>query len=132
MNKVLDYAQLLCEVLRTNYQSYAIEQHRDAIYKADVGDVGSVNYHRQQIDKLCEGEDVADFYIDTLRKYYKIVMSHHNQRSVHCFIDKETGSVLKSASWKSPAKGERFNLLDDKSREECYRRADWASSYLYK
>ena len=127
MNKVLDYAQLLCEVLRTNYQSYAIESHRKFL-----DDPETKEYHRQKIDKLCEGEDVADFYIDTLRKYYKIVMSHHNQRSVHCFIDKETGSVLKSASWKSPAKGERFNLLDDKSREECYRRADWASSYLYK
>ncbi len=127
MNKVLDYAQVLCEVLRTNYQSYAIDGHRKFL-----DDPETKEYHRQQIDKLCEGEDVADFYIDTLRKYYKIVMSHRNQKSVHCFIDKETGSVLKSASWKSPAKGERFNLLDDKSREECYRRADWASSYLYK
>jgi hypothetical protein len=127
MNKVLDYAQVLCEVLRTNYQSYAIDGHRKFL-----DDPETKEYHRQQIDKLCEGEDVADFYIDTLRKYYKVVMSHRNQKSVHCFIDKETGSVLKSASWKSPAKGERFNLLDDKSREECYRRADWASSYLYK
>lgn len=127
MNKVLDYAQLLCEVLRTNYQSYAIESHRKGIEKGD-----NVEYHRQKIDKLCEGEDVADFYIDTLRKYYKIVMSHHNQRSVHCFIDKETGDVFKSSSWSAPAKGVRFSLLDDKSREECYRRADWASSYLYK
>jgi hypothetical protein len=127
MNKVLDYAQLLCEVLRTNYQSYAIEGHRKFL-----DDPETKEYHRQQIDKLCEGEDVADFYIDTLRKYYKIVMSNRNQKSVHCFIDKETGDVFKSASWKSPAKGVRFNLLDDNSREECYRRADWASSYLYK
>ena len=127
MNKVLDYAQVLCEVLRTNYQSYAIEGHRKFL-----DDPETKEYHRQQIDKLCEGEDVADFYIDTLRKYYKIVMSNRNQKSVHCFIDKETGDVFKSASWKSPAKGVRFNLLDDNSREECYRRADWTSSYLYK
>lgn len=132
MNKVLDYAQLLCEVLRTNYQSYAIESHRNAIYAADAGDTWSVNYHKQQIDKLCEGEGVYEFYIDTLRKYYKVVMNDENQSHSHCFIDKETGDVFKSASWKSPAKGVRFNLLDDNSREECYRRADWAGSYLYK
>jgi hypothetical protein len=127
MNKVLDYAQLLCEVLRTNYQSYAIEGHRKFL-----DDPETKEYHRQQIDKLCEGEGVYEFYIDTLRKYYKVVMNDGNQSHSHCFIDKETGDVFKSASWKSPAKGVRFNLLDDNSRVECYKRADWAGGYLYK
>jgi len=51
--------------------------------------------------------------------------------SVSAFVDKETGEVYKPASFKAPAKGVRFNLLDKNSREECYRRADWAGGYLY-
>ena len=43
----------------------------------------------------------------------------------------KTGDVYKSASWKAPAKGIRYNLIDDKSRTEMYQRADWCGSYLY-
>jgi len=39
--------------------------------------------------------------------------------------------VYKPASWKAPAKHERFNLLVIQSREECFERADWAGSFLY-
>jgi len=52
-------------------------------------------------------------------------------RSVHAFVDRMTGEVYKSASWKSPAKGVRYNLLIISSREECMMRADWSGSYLY-
>ena len=125
-DKVLQYTQTLCEVLRTNYQSYRIELHRQYIEKGE-----SVEYHKEQIDKLCEGEDVPEFYINTLRKYHKIIMKDYNQNHVHLFVDKVTGDVYKAASWKAPAKGIRYNLLDDTSREEMYKRADFAGSYLY-
>ncbi len=73
------------------------------------------------------------FYIESGRKYHKIIMeTGGGSRSVTAFVDKKTGSVYKSASWKSPAKGERFNLLVIESREECFKRADWAGGYLYK
>jgi hypothetical protein len=125
-DKVIQYTQTLCEVLRTNYQSYRIDSHRKYIEKGE-----SVEYHKEQIDKLCEGEDVPEFYINTLRKYHKIIMKDYNQNHVHLFVDKETGDVYKAASWKAPAKGIRYNLLDDTSREEMYKRADFAGSYLY-
>lgn len=73
-----------------------------------------------------------DFIIETGRKYFKVVMDARGSRSVHCFIDRKSGSVLKSASWKSPAKGERYNLLLIKDREWLFENADWASGYLYK
>jgi len=44
------------------------------------------------------------------RKYIK-VMQHTSTspgRSVYMFIDKKSGAVYKSASWKTPAKGIRF------------------------
>jgi hypothetical protein len=47
------------------------------------------------------------------------------------FVDMVTGDCFKPASYKSPAKGIRYNLLDDKSREEMLLRADWVGKYLY-
>ena len=76
------------------------------------------------------------FIIESGRKYHKIVMEvpNHNRppsRSVHAFVDMKTGDVYKAASFKAPAKHVRFNLLDIKSREKCFERADWAGEYLY-
>ena len=51
--------------------------------------------------------------------------------SIHAFIDRQSGSVYKPASWKAPAKHVRYNLLDDVSYETCLHNADWAGSYLY-
>ena len=52
--------------------------------------------------------------------------------SVWVFIDKRTGDVYKPASVKAPAKGVRFNLLDDDSFADCCQRADFAGAFLYK
>lgn len=126
-DKVIAKIEEFCQVLRTNYQSYAIENHRKSLEKGE-----NVEYHQEQIDKLSEGEGVYQFTYEKGRKYARIVM-HTPQRSAHAFVDMNTGDVYKSASWKSPAKnGVRYNLLDDKSREEMYRRADFAGGYLYK
>ena len=87
---------------------------------------------------LCEalrhnGPDGYDFYPETGRKYHKLIMvDSGGGRSVHAFVDKKTGSVLKSASWKAPAKGERYNLLIIKEREWLFENADWSGSYLYR
>ena len=76
--------------------------------------------------------DPYKFYIESGRKYHKIVMETESQsRSVHAFVDKKTGEVYKPASCKAPAKIVRYNLLSIESREQCYQRADWAGGYLY-
>ena len=76
--------------------------------------------------------DPYKFYIESGRKYHKIVMETNGQsRSVHAFVDKKTGEVYKPASYKAPAKIVRFNLLNIASREQCFARADWAGGYLY-
>ena len=80
--------------------------------------------------------DPYKFYIESGRKYHKIIMEIPNEnrapsRSVHAFIDKKTGEVYKPASWKAPAKHVRYNLLMIDSREQCFEQADWAGSYLY-
>ncbi len=125
--QVIDLIQQYCDVLRTNYQTFAIEGHRKFL-----DDPETKEYHQQQIDKLCEGEGLYNFYYEKGRKYARIVMQMSNgQRSAHAFVDMNTADVYKAASWKGPAKGIRYNLLDDKSKEEMYKRADFAGSYLY-
>ena len=76
--------------------------------------------------------DPYKFYIETGRKYHKLIMETNSQSaSVHAFVDKKTGEVYKPASYKAPAKIVRYNLLEIASREECFSRADWAGGYLY-
>ncbi len=48
-------------------------------------------------------------------------------QSVHCFIDMNTGEVLKAASWQRPANGARFASVYD-----AIDHADPHGSYLYK
>jgi len=43
-------------------------------------------------------------------KNVRIVRKEEHSRSVHCFIDKETGDVFKAAGWKAPAKHARGNI----------------------
>ena len=71
------------------------------------------------------------FFIESGRKYHKIVMDANGSKSVHAFVDKKTGEVYKPASFKAPAKIVRYNLLSIESREKCFERADWAGGYLY-
>lgn len=125
---VLDYVELLCQVLRTNYQEYAIQLHRSSIAKDE-----NVEYHKKMIDELCEGEGVDEFVYEKGRKYAKIlhITNPGGSKSVHMFVDMVTGDCYKPASYKAPAKGIRYNLLDDSSREEMLRRADWSGGYLY-
>ncbi len=72
------------------------------------------------------------FYVETARKYHKVWMeTGAGSRSIHAFVDKKTGDVFKPASIKAPAKHVRYNVLRMESREEMFRRADWAGGYLY-
>jgi len=130
--QVLDQVETLCRVLRTNYQSYAIKSHVIAIAKNGIVDENYVDWHKEQIDKLTMGEDLDEFEYVKGRKYAKVIhITRGGSRSVHLFVDLNNGDCYKPASWKAPAKHVRYNLLDEQSRTEMFRRADWAGSYLY-
>jgi hypothetical protein len=120
---VLGHTYALCEALRQNYIDYSIRSHQ--LRTSDV------EYHDAQIAKLKQGICNYDFYPETGRKYHKIIMNANGSRSVHAFVDKKTGQMYKSASWKSPAKGVRFDLRIIEQREWLLQHADWAGSYLY-
>ena len=105
---VAKYSVLLCDALYMDMKTRSIRMHEAAR--------DNVEYHAQRIEQIKnEGVD-EEFYLETGRKYYKLIHRSGISRSVHCFIDKTTGDVLKSASWKSPAKGVRYNSRDCSSR----------------
>jgi hypothetical protein len=126
--QVLTYTRSLCEALETDYRLCTVRSHRESINRGI-----NVEYLQEQLNKIANGsyEYRVSYEIEEGRKYYKIIMIQSGSRSVHAFVDKQTGDVYKSASWKSPAKGVRYNLLDAVSREKCYRNANWSGRYLY-
>jgi len=70
-------------------------------------------------------------------KYLKIVYGYKTsvpgeleQQSVHAFVDKKNGDLYKASSWKTPAKGARFNLYSD--IDALTKLADCHGGYLYK
>jgi hypothetical protein len=128
---VTKWTLMLCDALKQNYIEYSIKQHNNSIFHADAGDTHSVNYHKACIEKLKNGKCDYDFIFESGKKYHKVIMVANGSRSVHCFIDKKTGKVYKSASWKSPAKGVRYDLRLIEQREWLLEHADWAGDYLY-
>ena len=123
---VLGHTYALCEALRQNYIDYSIKSHKRSVERGE-----NAHYHIAAIAALRSGICDYDFYPETGRKYHKIIMVANGSRSVHAFIDKKTGEVYKSASWKAPAKGIRYDLRLIKDREYLLENADWAGGYLY-
>ena len=126
-DSVLKNTHLLIAALKDNYREYSIRGHNRNVEKGE-----SVDYHQQRIDELKNGILPIDYVIETGKKYHKVIMiDGGSSRSVHAFVDKNTGELYKSASWKSPAKGVRYDLRLIKDREYLLKNADWSGGYLY-
>ena len=123
---VIKHTWMLCDALRQNFIDYSIRSHKSAIVKGE-----NIDYHIACIQELRNGKCEYDFTFESGKKYHKVIMSANGAKSVHCFIDKKTGEVYKSASWKSPAKGVRYDLRIIEQREWLFENADWAGGYLY-
>ena len=61
-------------------------------------------------------------------RYSRVVRTSGAQRSAHCFIDRTTGDVLKTASWKTPAKHARGNILREDKGLTCM--GPYGAAYL--
>ena len=125
---VLKNTLLLIEALKDNYRETAIRGHQRSAERFDA----TPGYHQQKIDELKSGICPIDYQVETGKKYHKVIfVDGGGSRSVHCFIDKNTGEVYKSATWKSPAKGVRYDLRLIQDREYLLENADWSGGYLY-
>lgn len=129
---VVKWCWMLTDALRQNYIDQAIKGHRRSVHNANPEDFHTIQYHSACIQDLSSGRCPIDYQIESGKKYHKIILvDGGGSRSVHAFVDKKTGEVYKSASWKSPAKGVRYDLRLIKDREYLYENADWAGGYLY-
>jgi hypothetical protein len=130
--RVLDHTEMLCEALRQNYIDQCIRGHEGSLRRLEGNTDTAIGYHQRCIAELKAGNSPVKFTIESGRKYHKIVFTDGGgQRSVHAFVDRNTGEVYKSASWKAPAKGVRYDLRLIKDREWLLENADWAGGYLY-
>ena len=122
------YCYMLIDALKDNFREYSIRGHQKFVGT----DADTHEYHQRKIDELKSGKCDIDYTVETGKKYHKVIfVSGGGSRSVHCFIDKNTGEVYKSATWRSPAKGVRYDLRLIKDREYLLENADWSGSYLY-
>ena len=129
-DSVLKNTHLLIEALKDNYREYSIRGYQRSL--ETYRDEGGIKYYQQRIDELKNGILPIDYVIESGKKYHKVIMiDGGSSRSVHAFVDKNTGEVYKSASWKSPAKGVRYDLRLIKDREYLLKNADWSGGYLY-
>ena len=58
------------------------------------------------------------------RRYMKVIRGG----SVHCFVDRKNGNVLKAASWNAPAKHARGNIFESDNGLGCMR--EFGTVYL--
>jgi hypothetical protein len=135
-DSVLKNTYLLIEALKDNYRQYSIRSHQRAVENYDFTYDGSPSvqsqYHQRKVDELKAGDCPIDYVIESGKKYHKVIfIDGGGSRSVHAFIDKQTGEVYKSASWKAPAKGVRYDLRLIADREYLLQNADWSGGYLY-
>jgi hypothetical protein len=133
----------------SNTETMTKTSFADYVATQDARNTIQLNVHKYTL-MLCDAleldfktshpnSDPYKFYIESGRKYHKIIMETDgganrlgSSRSVHAFVDKKTGEVYKAASFKSPAKGVRFDLRIIEQREWLLEHADWAGGYLYK
>ena len=95
------------------------ETFADYVATQDARNTIQLNVHKYTL-MLCDAleqdfkthhpnSEPYKFYIESGRKYHKLIMeTNGGSRSVHAFVDKNTGEVYKPASYKAPAKGVRY------------------------
>ena len=133
--KVREWTEQYCDAITENYRQYHIRT-----LKGNLSG-NYPEYAQKQLDELENGTaNLIKFRIKEGRKYYKIVqtefdakLQQYRDRSVHSFVDKNTGEVYMAASWNKPAKHVRFDLRIIKERNLLHDPSfvTWSTGYLY-
>ena len=123
---VRKWTLMLCEALEQDFV-------KDSLRRANFFTHTNPEYRAKRLADIKAGKDMYKFYIESGRKYHKIIMeTGDGSRSVHAFVNMKTGELHKAASFKSPVKESRFDLRVIKEREFVLENCDWAGGYLYK
>ena len=117
-------------------ETFSIKEHLDKIIEKRRTFDKFVDEYVEVLNNKTNG---YNFYKRHGRRFYKITQivvgrdgKNTDQLSVHSFVDRNTGLVYKAAGWNAPAKGARYDLLDEASRKRCFANADPYGSYLYR
>lgn len=71
--------------------------------------VGCEKISNDYMDKQFPTLPKPKFTVNDGKRFMKVV----RDSSVHCFVDKTNGDVLKAAGWNAPAKHARGNIFDE-------------------
>ena len=145
--RIEDYVIQYCEALEENFKHYSINSYKRNIDNPSSITEGYKSYYQEQLEKIEDGTanlykfdyQVGKKYIKVFNLQYEEANEYYNRKagyrkgSVTAFIDKNTGEVYKPASWKSPAKIVRYNLLIIAERNYLLNpnNCDWAGGHLY-
>ena len=139
--RVEDWTAEHCLALEQNYLNYHKRMVTDNFERYNGVRSDLSDYAKEQLDSIENGTFRGKkFTFVEGNKYLKVIMNDYNSitkkydgRGVHCFIDKNTGEVYKAASWKSPARGVRFDMRIIRERELLHNPSfvSWSGGYLY-
>ena len=143
--RIEDYVNQYCRSLEENFKQYSIDSYNRNIVDYRLPE--NHPYYKEQLQKIEDGTanlykwdySVGKKYIKVFNLQYQESNDYYNRKagyrqgSVTAFVDKQTGEVYKPASWKSPAKHVRYNLLIIAEREYLLNpiNCDWAGGHLY-
>ena len=136
---IKSYTEDYCKAITENYKIYHIDS-----YERMLAEDRNSSYAKQELKRVEDGTaNLMKFEIREGKKYYKIVQvefdtfqdrNEYRDRSVHAFVDKNTGDVYKPASWKAPhTKHVRFTFQKPEDIRFLLSpiNVDWAGGYLY-
>ena len=136
---VKSYTEDYCDAITENYK----QDHKRSMERMAASDPNS-SYPSDELKRIENGTaNLMKFEIREGKKYYKIVQvefdtfqnrNEYRDRSVHSFVDKNTGDVYKPASWKAPhTKHIRFTFQKPEDIRFLLNpvNVDWAGGYLY-
>ena len=133
------YTEEYCKAITENYK---LEHIRSM--ERMLAEDPECTYASKELNDIQTGKaNLMKFEIREGKKYYKIVQvefdtfqgrNEYRDRSVHSFVDKNTGNVYKPASWKAPhTKHVRFSFQKPEDIRFLLTpsNVDWAGGYLY-
>jgi len=75
----------------------------------------------------CSSNGYYTFTVNKGRRFDKVI----SNRSVHCFVEKETGHIFKPASWSSPQLKTKIPVRGSIYNIDSYKNADTHGGWLY-
>ena len=143
--RIEDYVIKYCETLEENFKQYSLRSYERNIDENRFPE--NTKYYQDRVNEINNGTaNLYKFVFKTGKKFHKVYFLEYQDAneyygtkagyksgSVHCFVDKNTGEVYKPASWKAPAKIDRYDLRLIQDREFLFNpnNISWAGSHLY-